>query len=449
MKKLFTVFTKAALFQLAIFILTGIHVFGQQLSDNALMDSVQRQTFRYFWDFAEPNSGLARERYHPNGHYPQNDAHVVTTGGSGFGFMAILVGIERGYIGRKQGYERLEKMVSFLEKADRFHGAWSHWIDGNTGKVVPFGRKDNGGDLVETAFMIEGMLCVRQYFKNGNTLEKKLSQRIDALWKGIEWNWYTQGKDALYWHWSPTFNWEMNFALEGYNEVMVTYILAASSPQFAIRPSVYHHCWARSGGIVANNQKYGLSLILKHNGALEYGGPLFWAHYSFVGLDPRKLKDGYADYWQLNVNHTKINYQYCLENPFKFKGYGPNCWGLTASYTRKKDGTTGYTAHRPFAEDLGVISPTAALSSIPYTPKESLAAMRFFYQNKTWLWGEAGFYDAFSIHHNNWVTPQYLAIDQGPIICMIENYRTGLLWKLFMSCPEIKQGLKKLGFTNK
>lgn len=422
--------------------------YAQTLSDTALMDSVQRQTFRYFWDFAEPHSGLARERYHPTGNYPMNDAHVVTTGGSGFGFMAILVGIERGYISRKQGYERLVKMVSFLEKADRYHGAWSHWIDGNTGKTVPFGKKDDGGDLVETAFMVEGMLCVRQYFKNGNPAEQKLSQRIDALWREIEWNWYTQGKETLYWHWSPNYNWQMNFALEGYNEVLVTYILAASSPKFSIKPSVYHQGWARNGGIVSDKKKYGIPLILKHNYAEEYGGPLFWAHYSFVGLDPRKLKDKYADYWQLNVNHTKINYQYCVENPLHFKGYGKDCWGLTSSYSLNKDGSTGYDGHKPFYTDKGVISPTAALSSIPYTPKESLSAMRFFYKNKSWLWGNAGFYDAFSIHHNNWMTPQYLAIDQGPIICMIENYRTGFLWNLFMSCPEIKAGLKKLGFKN-
>lgn len=420
---------------------------AQNISDEQLMDSVQRQTFRYFWDFAEPNSGLARERFHPDGDYPQNDAHVVTSGGSGFGLMAILVGIERGYITRAQGLERLEKITGFLEKADRFHGVWSHWIDGNTGKAVPFSRKDNGGDLVETAYLVEGLLCTRQYFKKGNAAEKKLSRRIDALWKGIEWNWYTQGRDSLYWHWSPTYNWEMNFALEGYNEVLITYILAASSPNYAIKPSVYHKCWARNGGIVSNKGKYGYPLILKYNGAEEYGGPLFWAHYSYVGLDPRGLKDKYADYWQLNTNLSRINYQYCVENPLHFKGYSADCWGLTASYTRNKDGSTGYAGHKPMEEDFGVISPTAALSSMPYTPKESMAAMRFFYQNKSWLWGPAGFYDAFSIHYNNWVTPHYLAIDQGPVVAMIENHRSGLLWRLFMSCPEVNKGLKKLGFT--
>lgn len=420
--------------------------FAQNIPDKALMDSVQYQTFRYFWDFAEPNSGLARERFHPDGKYPQNDAHVVTTGGSGFGLMAILVGIERGYISRKQGVERLQKITTFLEKADRFHGAWPHWINGNTGKVVPFGKKDNGGDLVETSFLVEGLLCVRQYFSKGNVAERQLSQRIDALWRGIEWNWFTQGKDVLYWHWSPNFGWEMNFALQGYNECLITYILGAASPQYAIKPEAYHKGWARDGKIVSSNVKYGLPLILSHNAAEEYGGPLFWAHYSFVGLDPRKLKDKYADYWQLNTNHSKINYQYCVENPLKMAGYGKDCWGITASYSRMPNGDIGYISHKPFLKDIGVISPTAALSSMPYTPKESLQAMRYFYQNKSWLWGPAGFYDAFSIQHNNWVAPRYLAIDQGPIVAMIENHRTGLLWKLFMSCPEVKIGLKKLGF---
>jgi len=416
-----------------------------KLTDEQLLDAVQKQTFKYFWDYAEPNSGLARERYHPDGVYPENDLNIVTTGGSGFGLMALVSGMSQGYITKDQGVERLNKIADFLGKADRFHGAWSHWIEGNTGKVKPFGTKDNGGDLVETSFLVAGMITVREYLKDGSEKEKAVAQKYDALWKGVEWNWYTNNKNVLYWHWSPNYAWQMNFALEGYNECLITYVMAASSPTHGIDAKVYHEGWARSGGIVSSKTKYNLPLILKHNGAEEFGGPLFWAHYSYVGLDPTQLSDKYANYWDLNVNQTKINYEYCVQNPKK--GYSADYWGLSASYSRNPDGSIGYNAHMP-SNDQGVMSPTAAISSIVYTPKESMAVIRNLYDNhKKETWGNAGFYDAVSLQ-NNWVAKRYLAIDQGPEVVMIENYRTGLLWKLFMNAPEVKQGLVKLGFKS-
>lgn len=416
------------------------------LSDEQLVDLVEKETFKYFWDYAEPNSGMARERYHPDGNYPQNDAHVVTTGGSGFGLMAIIAGINQGYITREEGRERLNKIANFLETADRFHGAWPHWIDGNTGDVKPFGQKDNGGDLVETSFLTQGMICVREFFKGGNEQEQALAAKYDNLWKGVEWDWYTNNQNKLYWHWSPQYNWEMNFPLEGYNECLITYVMASASPTHTIEPEVYHECWARSGGIVSAATKYNIPLILKHNGAEFSGGPLFWSHYSYLGLDPHQLTDQYANYWDVNYNHTKINYMHCVENPNNYEGYGENYWGLTASYTRNPDGSVGYTAHMP-SNDNGVISPTAAVSAIVYMPTESIAAMRNFYENyKSTIWGPAGFYDAHSAEYNNWAARRYLAIDQGPMVVMIENYRTGLLWELFMNAPEVQDGLLKLGF---
>ena len=412
--------------------------------DEKLYLLVEKQTFQYFWHGSEPVSGMARERFHEDGIYPANDKNVVTTGGSGFGIMAILAGINQKFIKREEGRKRLEKIVSFLEKADRFHGAWSHWLNGETGKVKPFGRKDNGGDLVETSFMLQGLLCVRQFFKDGNNKEKDLAKRIEILWQQVDFNWYRNGKNVLYWHWSPTYNWEMNFAVTGYNECLIMYVLAASSPTHSITPEVYHEGWAKNGAINASTTKYGHTLHLSHNGASEYGGPLFWSHYSYLGLDPRGLKDKYANYWEENKNQSLINYNWCVENKHKYKGYGANNWGLTASYS-----VNGYAAHAPGEKnDLGVISPTAALSSMPYTPEYSMQAMKhWYYQMKNKIWGSYGFYDAFS-ETDNWYPKQYLAIDQGPIVVMMENYRSGLLWKLFMSCPEIKAGLKKLGFQS-
>jgi Uncharacterized protein conserved in bacteria len=384
---------------------------------------------------------MACERIHTDGNYPENDQAVVTSGGSGFGVMSIVVGMDRGFITREAGVERLAKITSFLEKADRFHGAWPHWLHGETGKVKPFGGKDNGGDIVETAYLVQGLICVKNYLKQDVAAEKTLADRIAKMCNEVEWSWYQNGKPALFWHWSPTYNWEMNFAIEGYNECLIAYILGASSPTYPLSPEAYHKCWARSGGINGETTKYGYTLKLKHNGAAEYGGPLFWAHYSYLGLDPRNLKDKYANYWDENRNQVLIDYNYCVENPKKFKGYGPDCWGLTASYSVK-----GYDAHQP-ANDKGVITPTAALSSFPYTPEESMRAARYFYEKMgNQLWGKYGFYDAFS-ETENWCPPHYLAIDQGPIVVMIENYRSQLLWKLFMQDKDVQAGLTKLGFT--
>lgn len=411
-------------------------------SDDELLDFIQKAHFNYMWEGAEPTSGMAPERIHMDGVYLENDADVITTGGSGFGIAGLLVGIERGFISREEGVARLHKIADFLEKADRFHGIWPHWLHGPTGKVKAFSPKDNGGDLVESAFLMQGLLCAREYFKEGNDREKALAQKIDTLWREMNWSWHLNGQDVLFWHWSAEHGWEMNFPLEGYNECLITYILAASSPTHSIPASAYHNGWARKGNIKSDAVAYRYPLVLKHNGAEEFGGPLFWAHYSYIGLNPKGLKDQYADYWQLNRNQALINYSYCVENPKGFEGYGENCWGLTASYS-----VDGYSAHMPMNNDLGVITPTASLSSFPYTPDESMKALKHFYFDLgDKLWGKYGLYDAFSVQAD-WFPQRYLAIDQLTIAPMIENHRTGLLWNLFMNAPEIKEGLKKLGFT--
>jgi hypothetical protein len=414
----------------------------KDFSDEELLDMVQYYTFRYFWEGAEPTSGLARERIHMDGVYPQNDRNVVTTGGSGFGIFGILAGIERGWITRQEGADRFEKIADFLANADCFHGVWPHWIEGETGKVKPFGKDDDGGDLVESAFLMQGLLAVREYYKEGNDQEKNIAKKIDQLWQEMEWDWYTQGgQDVLYWHWSPKYEWEKDFKLEGYNECLITYVLAASSPSHTVSADAYHKGWARNGNITSTNEAFGHKLILRHNGAEEMGGPLFWAHYSYIGLNPKGLSDKYADYWELNKNHTLINRAWCVENKGNHKGYGEDLWGLTASYS-----TQGYSAHHP-ENDLGVISPTAALSSFPYTPEESMKVLKNLYYNYgEKVFGRYGFYDALS-PEEDFFPDRYLAIDQGPIVAMIENHRSGLGWKLFMDAPEVQEGLNKLGFA--
>ncbi len=400
------------------------------ISDEELLTLVQHQTFNYFWEYGHPVSGMARER--------NTSGDIVTSGGTGFFLMAIPVAIERGFITREQGVERVAQITGFLEDADRFHGAYSHWLNGSTGAAWAFSTKDNGGDLVETSYLMAGLLAVRQYLNASNSTENDLITRITSIWESVEWTWYTRGgQNVLYWHWSPTYNWDMNMQIKGYNECLITYVLAASSPTYPITPTVYHSGWASNGGIINGNSYYGIPLPLGYS----YGGPMFFAHYTFVGLDPRNLQDTYANYWTQNTNHALINYNYCVTNPRNYVGYSDEAWGLTAS-----DNQSGYSAHSP-TNDLGVITPTAALASYPYTPAESLRAMRFFYYTLgDKLWGEYGFYDAYNITEG-WTASSFLAIDQGPIVVMIENHRTGLVWDLFMANDEVKAGLDMLGFT--
>lgn len=407
--------------------------------ETKLLDRVQEETFNYFWKAGEPNSGGARERFHSDNIYGVHGKDVVTSGGTGFGILSVLVGIERGFISRVDGAERLQKLTNWLEKSDRFHGAWPHWWNPN-GKVYPFSKMDDGGDLVETAFLAQGLIAARQYFQSGSKEEKALASQMDKLWKEIEWDWYTKGENVLYWHWSPKYNFDKNFAVRGHNECMIMYVLASASPTHGVDPDVFHKGYAKNGEMYTDAEYYGLPTVFNHYDTNDMPvGPLFWAHYSHLALDPRGLKDGDHDYWLGNLNHAKIHHRHCVENPYDYEGYSDKCWGMTSSYSMN-----GYSGHNP-QEDFGVISPTAALSSFPYTPLESMKFLKYMYEEADSLVGEFGPYDAFS-PQSNWHVKRYLAIDQLPIPVMIENYRSGLLWDLFMSAPEVQKGLDKLGF---
>ena len=401
------------------------------ISDNQLLDLVEQQTLKYFYDFGHPVSGLARER--------NTSGDVVTTGGSGFGIMALVAGVSRQFITRAQGLARMQLIVGFLKNnAKTFHGAFPHWMNGATGAVVPFSNQDDGADLVETSFLMEGLLTARQYFNGVGADETQLRADINILWNNVEWDWFRNNQNTLFWHWSPNYAWSSNMQINGWDEALVTYVLAASSTTHPIPKIVYDNGWALNGAIKNGNTYYGVQLPL----GPPRGGPLFFAHYSFLGINPNGLSDAYASYDVQNKAHALINYNYCVANPNNYYGYGSNCWGLTAS-----DIENGYTASSP-TNDVGVIAPTAAIASLPYTPAQSMQALRFFYYKLgDKIWGQYGFYDAFNLN-STWFATSDLAIDEGPIIVMTENYRTGLLWNLFMSCPEIKTGMKNLGFQS-
>ncbi len=401
------------------------------LSDNQLLDTVQRRTFRYFWEFGHPISGMARER--------NTSGDLVTSGGTGFGVMAMIAAVNRNFITRTEARDRILLISNFLtNNCTRYHGAFAHWINGSSGATIPFSTNDNGADLVETAYLMEGLITARQYFNTADPVETDLRNKINVLLNGVEWNWFRQSsQNVLYWHWSPDKAWIINAQVRGWMEALITYVMASSSLTDSIPKIVYDNGWAVNGNIRNNNTYYTYQLPMGPSN----GGPLFFEHYSFLGINPNGLNDTYANYQVQTTNHTKINYEYCKANPRGWNGYSNLCWGLTAS-----DIPTGYNANEP-NNDPGVISPTAALSSMPYTPVESINALKFFYYKLgDKIWGQYGFVDAFKLS-DPWFAISNLAIDQGPIIVMIENYRSGLLWNLFTSAPEIKNGMRRLGFT--
>ncbi|MBI3475723.1 MAG: hypothetical protein HY010_08320 [Acidobacteria bacterium] len=423
----------------------------REMSDDELLTMLQEACFHYYWEGADPHSGMARENI-------PGDDRIVATGASGFAIMALMVGVDRGFITREQGVERLTKIVSFLESAQRYHGVWSHYMDGSTGKTMPvFGMFDDGGDLVETSFLMQGLLASRQYFRGSKETEQSLYRRISRLWESVEWDWYRETPESgnLYWHWSPRWAWQIHHPLIGFNETMITYLLGIASPTHAVPASFYYTGWAgqderalryRSGwSSSADGDHYGNGHTyygIKLDVGVGNGGPLFFTHYSFMGFDPHSFRDRFtaSTYFENNRNIALINRAYCIENPRHFEGYGTNAWGLTAS-----DGPWGYVAHAPDENNsTGTLTPTGALASFPYTPQESMEAFKHYYRDLgSTMWDIYGPRDAFN-PSQDWISPIYMGLNQAPIVVMIENYRTGLVWKQFQSNPEIQSMLNRI-----
>ncbi len=429
----------------------------KNLSDEDLLETVQRQTFRYFWHYAHPNSGMTRERSNtvkadfyldfineadgePNLSRGTFGPEACAVGGTGFGLLATIVAVERRWISREAALERLIQIVDFLANAESYHGIYPHFINGGTGKAIAFDRLDDGADVVETSYLMMGLLSARAYFNENTVKERYLVKRINEMWNAANWSWHVNSDNRLLWHWSPRNGFDRNFPVKGWNEALITYIISASSSLHPITRGVYEKTWVGTRNWRNGKSYYGYNLPLGNSNG---GGPLFFSQYTFMGVDPNNLTDDHGiDYAEQTRNHTLINRAYSIDNPKKYKGYGEKNWGLTAG-----DSVKGYVAHSP-EDDRGVIQPTAALSSMPYTPSFSMQALRYFYEEKgEKLWTNYGFLDGFS-EQFEWYARSHLAIDQGPIVVMIENYRSGLLWKIFMNIPEIQHGMKQLGFDS-
>jgi hypothetical protein len=421
----------------------------REFADDELLTMAQEACFRYYWEHGHPNAGMALE-------VTPGDPNLVALGASGFGTMAMLVGAERGFITRAECAQRMLKIVRFLKSADRFHGAWPHFLDGRTGKAIPlFGRYDDGGDLVETAFLVQGLLSARSYFDREAPEEREIRDTITELWRSVEWDWYRRdaSSDFLYWHWSPDHAWYIGHPLVGWNETMIVYLLAIASPTHPVPASLYYSGWAgQSDEAVEYRRGWSRTMIGDHyaNGREFYGikldvgegtgGNLFFSQFSFLGFDPRGKRDRFTNYFRNNRNLALINRAYCTENPGRFAGYGPNCWGLSAGIN------SAGGMPEPNA-DNGTICCSAALGEFPFTPTESMAVLKHFYRDlgpKTW--GIYGFNDGFN-ESEEWYQPVWMGLNQAQIVVMIENHRSGLGWRLFMANQEIQRALDAIGFT--
>ena len=403
------------------------------LKDRELIDRLQRDTFRYMWEHTYAESGLAYED-------SRNKATgQATTGGTGFGIAAIVAAAERGWVSREAAVERILKISYFLrDKTDRkkLHGAFPHWLDGRTGRTFSFSEKDNGADLVETAFLMQGLLIARSYFNGEEPREAELRSVITELWRDVDWHWFSRGENnGLFWHWSPEHGFGMDMKISGFNEAMVVYVLALGSPTYPISRDTAKFWYSTDEYQPKTGNGYTIEA------ANAYAGCMFLSHYSFIGLDPRRMADSFVKqgYMVRNTTHALMNRAYCLESAPAEHQFSEGFWGLTSC-----DIKGGYRYQSAYNE-VGTVAPTAALASMPYVPEYAMRVLWNIHDNyKKKMWGKYGPYDAFSLK-DGWFDNSYLAIDQLAIPCMVENYRSGLLWGLFMSIPEVQQGLRRMG----
>lgn len=436
-------------------------------TEEQLLEMVQEYTFRYFWEGAHQNSGMALERQHGSN-------KIVASGASGMSLMTMIVAHERNWRDKSDIIDRVLQMLNFLENCDRFHGAFSHWYNGDTGETIRFGPKDDGGDIVETAYVAVGLIAVKNYFSDEtDNRQTQIREIADRLWREIEWTWYQNGEDVLWWHWSPNYGWDLAMRIQGrkgsYSETMIAYVIAGCSPTYPISKDVYVKGWTDNGNFVNPRNFYGYEITQN----IDWGGQAFWTQYSFLGVNPKGLKDQYGDYWKELSNCVNIHVEYAKDNPKGFRNYNENCWGITAS----ADPYVGYCGHWPRHQylDNGTISPTGAIGNYPYAPEAALKALKYFYQERgAELWGQYGFlgglndnmdrvddflpwyesnpdfgnitYYDIEINDNTWIENDYIGIDQGPMVIMIENHRTGLLWDIVSKDEDVQNGLQSLGF---
>jgi hypothetical protein len=412
-----------------------------------LMNDEQEAAVRFYVDEALPASGLS-----PEGR-PGWGPTITAIGASGMGIENIIVGVERGFIPRQEGLDLILRQLRFLDtKAEKQKGAFGHWMDDGSGEIKPFMNPGTSVDLVETAFLIEGVIIAREYFKGDTPEEKELREIANRLSANVEWdkfmaraekdpsnpkktNWvHETNAPVMIWHWHPVDGFS-DVPVKGFNEALMCYLLGIGSETHPINPQSYYEGWMDpQRGLGKAREDFGI----KHSLGYGVGWPLFFAHYTFIGYDPKQVSYDGKSYFDHFVDACRIQQLYAKSRAGEFKGFD-TLWGQAASLYPK-----GYRPNEPGPRDDGTIASTAALSSMPYLPEAVIPCMESMYLNYgDRLWGPYGFYNAIN-PTQNWVGQKYIGIELGPIAPMIENYRSGLFWKLFMQSPEARRAAKKI-----
>ncbi|MDM7914397.1 MAG: glucoamylase family protein, partial [Candidatus Eisenbacteria bacterium] len=403
------------------------------LTNEALLDTLQRTAFDFFWNEANPANGLIKDRSTPGS--------ACSIASVGFGLSAILIGIDHGWITRDEGRARILTTLETFWNGPQgtapdgmigYKGLFYHFLDMNTATRT----WDCELSTIDSALLFAGILDAREYFTTDDPVDVQVRTLADSLYYRADWNFFRNGNPGILMGWRPGTGFAGFGQWVGYNEAMILYILAIGSPTHPV-PASSWNTW--TSGYHWQTQ-YGYTYVIFP--------PLFGHQYSHCWIDFRYIQDAHMrgrgiTYFENSRRATLAQRNYCIANPFGHIGYGANLWGITAC-----DGPDGYAAHGapPPQNDDGTIAPTAPAGSIPFTPDESLAVLQNLYDNyRAMLWGPYGFRDAFNLDRGWWDT-DYIGIDQGPIVLMIENYRTGAVWERIERNGDVQWGLHLAGF---
>lgn len=406
---------------------------------------LQKDSFQYYVDLADPTTGLV-----PDTDHIKSNSSIA---GVGFALSCYPIAVEKRFMSRGEAIERILLVLNFLAESEQstnelatgHKGFYYHFLDMQTGK--------RSGDcelsFIDTGFLLAGILCVATYFKGSDPSEIKIRSLADYLYKRVDWHWATGEKISLPQGWKPTSGF-IHYAWEGYSEALLLYILGLGSPTFPL-PEKSFEAWTST---YQWENIYDIDFL--------YAGPLFIHMFSHAWIDFRGIRDKFMrekkiDYFENSRRAIKIQRLYCDRNPNNFKGYGKNCWGITADLGPDQQEQIingklitfyGYGARGiPFGPDDGTIAPWPSAASICFDKKISLAAIEHLRLNYPQLQGRYGFYSSFNDSIDPpWFPQRFFALDVGIIVMMIENATSNFTWNLMKKCPVVSNGLRRAGF---
>ncbi|MDZ4803716.1 MAG: glucoamylase family protein [Candidatus Eisenbacteria bacterium] len=409
------------------------------LTTPALLDTIQHTAFNYFWIEANPANGLIKDR--------STTGSPASIAAVGFGLSAICIGIDHGWVSRVDGRQRVLTTLNTFWTGPQgsgvngfmgYKGLFYHFLDMSVGVRT----WDSELSSIDTALLLAGAIDAKQYFNTADALDIQVRALVDSIYRRVDWEFMRASGVGIRMGWKPVTGFNGFGTWTGYNEAMIMYLLGLGSPTKPPNPN--------NPGFMWSSWTAGYDWLTYYGYTYIHFPPLFGHQYSHCWIDYRYIQDNYTrnkgiTYFENSRRATLAQWQYCIANPGGFTGYGPTLWGLTAG-----DGPNGYAARGapPAENDNGTIAPTAAISSLPFTPDEVIPTMHNFFDNYPLLWGPYGFKDGFNLTSNpDWYGPDVIGIDQGPIIIMIENYLNQKVWLRFMQNVDVQRGLTRAGFT--